>query len=345
MNSSSPDVLPGARDFTYIQPRQGRRATEYEELTVYIQQDPKRFAWAGWTLLSPEGDPAWREDSTALRCSDWWEFRDPNKTWQRPYVMLQAEQGKALDRLLTAAKAKGVLADIDPLWRDPVLSRHFAACAFWEYGLFRVFSYVQREALADVVGNACVFNAADKVRYAQEISLYGMELSQALAGFSDAHAKQTWLTDPLWQGVRENVEKLMVLRDWGEAIIATNMVCEPLLGELVHVEFFLRFAPRQGDGVTPAIVETAEFDWERNRKWTKAFVQLLLADPHYASSNRDLVQRWVETWASLTMTAAQKLAPLFALPTVKVQSFAQAWARVQEGWRTMLTEVGLTPPF
>lgn len=344
MEQKKTDALPGAREFTYIVPHQGRRATEYEELTLHVQQDPKRFAWAGWTLLSPEGRPAWREDSTALRCSDWWAFRDPTKTWQRPYVNLQAEQGKALDRLLTAAKAKNVFADIDSVWRDPMLSRHYSACAFWEYGLFRVFSYVQREALSDVVGNVAVFNAADKIRYAQEISLYGLELTQALTGFSDAQAKTTWLTDPLWQGARETIEQLMALRDWGEAIVAANLVFEPLFGELVRVEFFLRFAPRHGDGVTPAIIETAELDWERNRKWTKAFIELLLNDPTHAAHNRNLLQSWVNAWTPLTMKAMENLAPLFALPTVPVQSFAHALTRVQDNWRTLLTEAALTSP-
>jgi methane monooxygenase component A beta chain/propane monooxygenase small subunit len=180
MEEEKHGAFSSKREFSYIHPRQGRRATEYEELTLYVQQDPGQFAWAGWTLLSPEGRPAWTTDSTALRCSDWWAFRDPSKTWQRPYVNLQAEQGKGLERMIEAAKTRGVFADFDPLWCVPILSHHFAACAFWEYGLFRAFAYAQREALADVIGNACVFNAADKIRYAQEISLYGMELAQAL---------------------------------------------------------------------------------------------------------------------------------------------------------------------
>lgn len=345
MEEEKREAFSGKREFSYIQPRQGRRATEYEELTLYVQQDPAQFAWAGWTLLSPEGRPAWTPDSTALRCSDWWTFRDPNKTWQRPYVNLQAEQGKAIERLLETAKARGVLTDFDVRWRDSILSHHYAACAFFEYGLFRAFAYAQREALADVVGNACVFNAVDKIRYAQEVSLYGMELAQAVPGFSDAEAKQTWLSDPMWQGVRQVVEKLMVLRDWGEVIVATNLVCEPLLGELLRVEFFLRFAPWNGDGVTPAIIESAELDWERNRKWTTALAQLLLSDATHATHNRAVLQDWVNRWSVLTQNAMRGLAPLFDLPAVKPYTFAAAVARVQQGYTALLTEVGLTLPF
>ena len=296
-------------------------------------------------MLSPEGRPPWVEESTALRCSDWWAFRDPSKTWQRPYVTLQAEQGKGIERLLTTAKARGILSDFDARWRDPVLSHYYAACAFFEYGLFRAFSYAQREALADVIGNVCIFNAADKIRYAQEISLYGMELAQALPGFTDADAKQTWLTDPLWQGVRENMEKLMVLRDWGEIIAAANLIFEPLVGELVRTEFFLRSAPRNGDSVTPAIIESAELDWDRNRKWTQAFAQLMLTDSTHAAANRQILQGWIDTWTPLTLKAAHALAPLFELPSVQSHPFATALTRVQQAHTTWLAELTLTVPY
>ena len=332
------------REFTYITPRQGRRTTEYEDLTLYIQQDPKQFAWAGWTLLSAEGRPAWTEESTALRCSDWWAFRDPTRTWQRTYVKLQAEQGKGLERLIETAKTRRLFTHFDPHWAQPVLASHYAACTFMEYGLFRCFSYAQREALADAIGNACTFNAVDKMRYAQEISLYGMELTQALPGFSDADAKQTWVTEPLWQGVRENMEKLMVLPDWGEIVIGINTVFEPLVGELIRSEFFLRFAPRNGDSVTPAIVESAELDWERNQKWTKAFTQLLLTDPAHAAHNHAIIQGWIDKWTSLSLKAAQGLAPLFALPPVKPQTFAEAFSSVQHAYAALVAEAGLSIP-
>ncbi len=344
MTTTRHDEFSGKREFSYIQPRQGRRATEYEELTLYIQQDPKQFAWGGWPILTPEGRPTWSEDTAAVRSSDWWAFRDPNKTWQRPYVKLQAEQGRALERTLETAKARGLFTAFDRTWADEMLALHYASCAFLEYGLFRAFSYAQREALAEVVGNPCVFNAADKIRYAQEISLYGMELAQALPGFSDSEAKSTWLTDPRWQGVRENVERLMAIRDWAEVIVATNAVFEPLVGEMVRVELFLRFAPLNGDSVTPALVASAEADWERNHRWTWAFLRFLVEDPNYAAKNRKVLQSWIDHWTPVSLLAARQLAPLFELPTVKAQSFANALGKVRQAQVAMSAEIGIAVP-
>ena len=76
----------------------------------------------------------------------------------------------------------------------------------------------------------CIFNAADKIRHAQDITLYGMDLTEAIPGFSDAEAKAVWLEDPIYQGTRKNVEGLMASRDWGEVIIGANLALEPLLG-------------------------------------------------------------------------------------------------------------------
>jgi alkene monooxygenase beta subunit len=342
MSRQRAEEFSGLREFSYIKP-QGRRATEYEDLTLHIQQDPKQFAWAGWPILTPEGRSTWSEETTAVRSSDWWAFRDPSKMWQRPYVSLQAEQGRALERLIDTAKNRDMFAQFDQHWVHDVLAHHYAACAFVEYGLFRALAYAQREALSDIVGNACVFNVADKIRYAQEISLYGMELAQALPGFSDAEAKNTWLTDPLWQGARKNIEGLMVTRDWAEIVVATNLVFEPLVGELLRVEFFLRFAARNGDSITPAIIESAEMDWERNLKWQRSFLTFLLQDAEHAAHNQQVIQGWIDHWTPLSLAAARGLAPLFERPTVQVQSFAEAFARVQQAQAAVVSEVGLTP--
>jgi hypothetical protein len=213
-----------------------------------------------------------------------------------------------------------------------------------EYGLFRCFSYAQREALSATTGNVCIFNAADKIRHAQDIALYGMDLGEAVPGFSDAEAKTVWLEDPIYQGARKNVEGLMALRDWGEVIIGANLVLEPLFGILARVHFFARFAPRNGDAVTPVLLATAENDWQRNLKWTKAFVQVLLQDPEHGAGNKKVIENWLVKWLSYTQEAVRAFAPLFDLPTVKPHTFAQAYNRMESQYGALLKELGIEVP-
>ncbi|HKA52783.1 MAG TPA: methane monooxygenase, partial [Candidatus Binatia bacterium] len=229
-------------------------------------------------------------------------------------------------------------------WAKTVLGKYYAAYACLEYGLFRCFAYAQREALSATAGNVCIFNAADKIRHAQDITLYGMDLAEMIPDFSDAAAKAVWLQDPIYQGARKNVEGLMALQDWGEVIVGVNLVLEPLLGALARVQFFSRFAPRNGDAVTPAILATAENDWQRNLKWTKEFVGTLLRDPEHGAGNKQVIEGWLNKWLPATREAVQGLVPLFAVPPARPQTFAQARERVEGQYAALLKELNLQPP-
>jgi len=332
--------FPGSRQFTYFKPK-GRHATEYEDLTLHTQPEPKTFAFQGWLTRFADGREPWTEHSTALHCTDWWAFQDPARQWQRTYVAAQAEQERGLDRLVEAARTAGSFADFDQTWAKTVLGQYYAAYACLEYGLFRCFAYAQREALSATAGNVCIFNAADKIRHAQDITLYGMDLAEVIPDFSDAAAKAVWLEDPIYQGARKNVEGLMASQDWGEVIIGVNLVLEPLFGALARVQFFSRFAPRNGDAVTPTILATAENDWQRNLKWTKEFVGILLRDPEHGAGNKKVIEGWLATWLPATREAVQGLAPLFAIPTARPQTFAQARERAEGQYAALLKELNL----
>lgn len=86
---------PVSIDFRYIQPAK-RHPTQYEEVTLHTQRSPKNFTKQGWFSPSSAGRPRWSEDSTRLRASDWWGYRDPAQQWFRPYVDGQARQEDAI---------------------------------------------------------------------------------------------------------------------------------------------------------------------------------------------------------------------------------------------------------
>lgn len=332
--------LGGDKWFTYIAPA-GKRATEYEELTLYVQPEPKNWHWQGWLTRFPDGRPAWVAESTALRCEDWFRFRDPSAMWQRPYVAAQAARAGHIEELVRTAAAHGVLASLPPRWGCEILAKYLQACAHPEYGLFRTFAYAQREALSDSLGNALTYNAADKVRYAQDIAIYGMELAAALDGFDEAEGRTAWMSDPLLQGAREAVERIMDVRDWGEIIVATNLLFEPLWGSLVRDEFFMCFGPYNGDSITPMLAETAEADLDRNLRWTKAFLRLVLDDATHGGANRRIVREWLAIWRPVAERPCHELAPLFESAPVRPRDFRSAYARVIARVDAIHAELGL----
>jgi propane monooxygenase small subunit len=108
------------------------------------------------------------------------------------------------------------------------------------------------------------------------------------------------------------------------------------------VHFFWRFAPRNGDAVTPAILATAENDWQRNLKWTKEFVSILLRDPEHGAGNKKVIEGWLAKWLPATREAMQGSAALFDVPTAKPLTFAQARERVEGQYAALLKELGVT---
>jgi len=86
---------------------------------------------------------------------------------------------------------------------------------------------------------------------------------------------------------------------------------------------------------------TAENDWQRNLKWTKEFVQVLLRDPEHGPGNKKVIEGWLAKWLSYAREAVHAFAPLFDRPTVKPHTFAQALGRVEGQYAALLKEVGV----
>ena len=83
------------RSFGWFEPKR-RRATLYEDVTVDSQPSITRHLDRGWPVCFEDGRGTWSEDSTELRSSDWYAFRDPGQLWERTYY----HQGTAYERLI-----------------------------------------------------------------------------------------------------------------------------------------------------------------------------------------------------------------------------------------------------
>jgi methane monooxygenase component A beta chain/propane monooxygenase small subunit len=331
------------RDFTYIRPRK-RRLSEYEAVTCYTQPDPAVFDKQGWYLLTAEGRPAWRQDSTHLRHPHWFDFRDPASLWQRPYVRMQAEQERSIERVAEDAAKAGAFRDFQPKWSKEVVGGHYRIWSFFEYGMFRAFSQAQREVLSDTLGSVFCFEAVDRARHAQAIVIYLMDMEDNIEGFADSGAKNRWIHDARYQPMRRLTEQVMVTDDWGELAVAVNLVIDPILSEVGLSQLVRRFAPHHGDSVTPVIVFSAERDRRRNQAWTEELVRMVTApEIPAAAENAEIIQRWIDRWTPLALEATVAMAGIYELPPVRVASFAQTLARAREQQATLVESLRLRP--
>lgn len=331
----------GSRTFQYVRPR-AKRATEYEDVTQYVQQDASMFAVLGWPTRFRGGRPPYADETTKLRSSDWWAVRDPSKRFYRSYVANHAAQEQAIDALVDLAQQNGTLAALPDHWVDRVIGPVYGAYACLEWGLFRALSFAQREARSDMITVAAIFNAGDKLRHAHDISLYEIELEEARPNFDTGSGKQAWLEEPALQGAREVVERLMYLKDWGEVIVATNLVFEPLLGRFIRTHLLGRHASVNGDGVTPILLASADADASMNLEFTKDFVRTMLQDETHGGANRTILAEWIDQWGRDITAACEKAAPLFDRPETRVLSAPEALSEVREKQAALLTSLGLS---
>ena len=290
------------------------------------------------------GEIPYTEDSTAIRSSDWYAFRDPNQTWQRGYISGVHESEKALERSFEGAHAAGLFAFANPEWVATGLAEHYMTYPFVEYGLFLALCYAEREALSDTVTFSIVFEAGDKLRHLQDVVYYSFELAAAFPGFDDSRVGDAWHSDPLWQGARKAVENIIAVNDWMEVIVATNLCFDRLFGELAKVGYFSRFAAANGDVVTPIIIASSEADTARTQRWSAALIQHVLTDPVHGSGNRDIVTSWIEKWDGYALEACEAFAPAFGQALVKPATFESAMREVRAKQAAYLGSLGLASP-
>ena len=173
-------------------------------------------------------------------------------------------------------------------------------------GLFRALNFAAREALSDTITTAVVFNAADKLRHAQAIAILGLDLESALEGFDAIRGKAVWLEAPRWQPLRRLVEEAMAISDWGEIIVAVDLVIEPLIGEPLRRLAFALAAARHQDLIVPVMAGTATADWHRSAKAIHEWVSFLVDCPG-GSANADILTGWLGAWRDRALPVAEAL--------------------------------------
>ncbi len=309
---TAPAPAKQARDFTYINSRK-KRPSEYEAVNLHVQ--PKLGNW--WDkgnsyLRTPDGRAAFIEESTLLRHPDWHDFRDPSTLWQRPYMRMQAEQERAIERL-TVDVAPAAAAEIDPVWRDVVLRDHYAVWSFVEYGLYRGMFSASREGLSDTVVASMLFETFDRARHSQDIVHWMLALEENVPGFDATGAKAAWLDSDRYQPLRRLVEEIAFgVKDWCETIIATNLCFDAIVSK-VGVSDLLRHAPVHGDVVSKLIVASFDRDRRREAEWAAELVRMVTApDVPAAAANRTAIADWIAHWTPKAVDAVAPLSEVYA---------------------------------
>ncbi|MGJ9385788.1 toluene hydroxylase [Salipaludibacillus sp. CF4.18] len=330
-----------SRRYNYYEP-QARRRTLYEDVTVDVQPDPERYLKQGWIVSFADGTPAYSDSWTKIRSSDWHQYRDPNKEWERNHYARQSAIIKQVGLTIQSAKVEKQFNNFDKAWVK-ILEDHFSAVKHAEYGLGMIFQSAQRDGLSQMINNSILINAADKLRYAQESTIYLGEIA-SVTEFDETSGKDNWMKNEIWQSTRKVVETFTASTDWAEQIFAINLVYEPLVGELFRSGFLMQYAASHGDYITPTLVSTAEADYERNLDYTAEMFDIFFKDPVHGQNNILVAHEWLKKYVPLCVTSANNLQPIWSQPRVKVTTFTEAYMSANERFNSILKHLNISLP-
>ncbi|MDQ1631728.1 MAG: propane 2-monooxygenase small subunit [Frankiaceae bacterium] len=356
-----------ARRFNYYVP-QKRKQTHYEDVTVEVQPDPRHYLAQGWLYGFSDGRGGYPLDWTVLKAwgsdrpepargpgsggkgydwpaTGWHEFRDPNEEWELSLYRYNSNVVRQVTQNVEAARRSKAFEQWNPNWVRFV-ERHVGAWMHVDHGLgLYLFANANRRAPTNMHNNAISVNSMHRIRAAQDLALYGLTLSEEIEGFDGSAHLDAWNSDPAWQGVRDNAERLTAIDDWCEAIFAANVVFEPLVGELFRSHLVQQAAPRNGDFITPTIVGAEEYDYsERDLRYTRAMFELLTADREFADHNKALLQQWLSAWVPRAIAAARALQPLWSQPEAKPPRFEDGLDLAKSRLSGILSDLHLENP-
>jgi len=326
------------RAFDWFTPSK-RRASLYEDVTIDTQPSVHRHLKRGWPVSFEDGRGTWDDNSTKLKSTDWFAFRDPGEQWERTYFQLGNGYETQIEGAIKAAIEEGLVSDFKPDWVD-FLKTFLQIPAFVEHGLWLPMAVSARDGLSDSISHCMVLQAAIKQRSAQALVLYAMDLESFHGEFSIDLARQSFLEDPEWQPTRRYIEKIAATADWCEVLVAANLVFEPTIGTLLRRELGTRAAAANGDTVTPTLARVATQEWEWCRAWTTELIRMLLADEQHGADNRAQISEWVMDWLPDALAAAQALIPLAARVPIGIDT-ERAVADVTRYTAVLLTDAGL----
>jgi propane monooxygenase small subunit len=357
------------RVFKYYTP-QKRRRTHYEDVTIEVQPDTRHYLSQGWLYAFANGEPGYPLNWTRLKAwgqdrpdpferrgpasggagyewpaHGWHEFRDPNEEWEITLYRYNANVVRQVMRNIDIARETKAFEQWNRNWIT-FTERHVGAWMHPEHGLgLYVFVNAQRAAPTNMHNNAISVNSMHKIRFAQDLALYNLTLSEEVPGFNGAAHLETWNKDPVWQGVRETVEALTAAEDWAEAVFATNVIFEPLVGELFRSQLVMQAAPGNGDFVTPTVIGSGEYDYaQRDLRYTQEMFHLLAEDREFADHNKAVMQEWLGAWVGRCIHAARQLQPLWSLPDARPPRFEDCLDAVRNRFTDIITGFGLHAP-
>jgi hypothetical protein len=329
------------RPFDHFKDR--RRTDVYEDVSAYMQWGETfrgRFPALpneGANYHFPEDYKLgyWDPGKTAWVSSQWEEFRDPSRLTYRSYIEAQSQSEQALESVLESSREANAFQRMEPEWVD-ALRGFFPSMRFAEWGVSMAHQFVGRFTISGLIANCAVLQSFDELRHTQRIAEVSRELDRTHGGFRNH--REIWMEHERFQPLRQILELICVCRDWGEVVVATNVVLEPLL-QPVLLSALRELGAPYSDAVLPHLAHSLAIDEERHTAWGVALAKMLGEE---SGENVEATAGWVEQWLPLAEAAVEPFAGVFE-SLGRGDLFEHAYEDARAAVSASLVELGVRP--
>ncbi len=293
-------MKPIRNTYSHIERRFGDKpATRYQEAT-YDTQSTDNFHYI----------PLWKPDKqlndkshTAIVMEDWYAFRDPRQFYYGAYVQKRArmqeaaehnysffEKRKLADYLPEASKETLITALLPLRHVEQTANLNFISGSAYGYGT--------------TITQACLYAATDRLGLAQYLSRIGL-LLDGNSGDSLVTAKEQWMDNPIWQGVRALCEEMLVQSDWFELFVAQGLIADTCVNTVYYDTFDQWLNANEARDIF-MLTEFMQECLKEQSNWADSIYKVAIAE---SEANKALISGWVEKWQPKVLEA---YAPLIA---------------------------------
>jgi len=322
------EPLKPLRTWSHLADRR-RRPSEYEIVStnlIYNLDRDMPFE-IGPNIPMSKWFRKYRFDSPLTGDLNWEDFRDPDEMIYRSYNTLQDGQETYVEGLLDEFNELGHDSGLEADWVD-ALQRFYTPSRYLIHTVQMASHYLVQIVPSSTIRSCAIYQAADQMRALSHVSYRTGELRQSYPdrGFGKAE-REVWEDDAAWQPFRELMENVLVTYDWGESLVALNLVAKPAIDECLHRQLAAT-ARRHNDALLAMISDSIYKDVQRSRTWTAAFVRFA----HTAPDNVDVIRDWVAKWRPMAAAAIDSYCA--ALPD-SAEAAADASAAIDSWMRSV----------
>jgi phenol hydroxylase P1 protein len=252
--------------------------------------------------------PLWQPDKllndatrTAVVMADWYTVSDPRQYYYGAYVQARAKMQENAEHDYAFCEKRDMLAGLSAA-NIQLLTNLLLPLRHAEMGANMNNSNIAADGFGTSVTQMHMFHAVDRLGIAQYLSRIGLMLNEGDVLLL-AQAKQQWLGDPKWQGMRRYVEDTLVVRDWFELTVAQNLVSDGLVYPLLFYKLDEQLSAN-GAGQVGMLTEFMRLWFADSQRWVDAMLKTVINE---SAANKDLVQAWTDHWSQRAVEALQLL--------------------------------------